>query len=132
MKTIVISISVLAICIVLTMPDSSLAQTANQNKKEPSKSKVVEQEQGRQAPAGKDVVIGYLESRDRVVTLFRGAKGTVCTVKTKDGKTLATKINEKDLQAQYPALYDQIKYGVAGNDATLRRSLVQPAQAPAK
>ena len=121
MKAIVISLGVLAIGIVLTAPGSSFAQTANQNKKEPSKPTVVEQGKGRQASAGKEVVIGYLESRDRVVTLLRGSKGTVYTVKTKDGKTLAMKINEKDFQAQYPALYDQIKHGVAGNDATLRR-----------
>ncbi len=69
----------------------------------------------------KDNVIGYLHTRDRIVTIVRGPNGIVYTIKTKTGKTLATKIREKDLQAKYPDVYRQVKDGLAGNDATLRR-----------
>jgi hypothetical protein len=111
-------------------PHSFLAQTPNRKPDERDKTKVVDQGKGQQSPAAKDVVLGYLESRDRIVTLLRGTKGTIYTIKTKDGKTLATKLQEKDFQAQYPQLYDQIKYGVAGNDATLRWLSGKPVQTP--
>jgi len=66
------------------------------------------------------VVIGYMQSRDRIVTISREPKGTVYTIKNKDGKVLAENINEKDLKEKYPSVYSQVKYGLAGNDATLR------------
>lgn len=69
----------------------------------------------------KDNVIGYLHTRDKIVTIVREPNGTVYTIKTKSGKTLATRIREEDLQAKYPDVYRQVKDGRAGNDATLRR-----------
>jgi len=66
------------------------------------------------------VVIGYMQSRNRVVTISQGPKGTVYTIKNKDGKVLAENISEKDLKEKYPSVYSQVKYGLAGNDATLR------------
>jgi len=65
-------------------------------------------------------VIGYMQSRDRIVTISTGPKGTVYTIKNKDGKALAENISEKDLQEKYPSVYSQVKYGLVGNDATLR------------
>ena len=66
------------------------------------------------------IVIGYMQSRDRVVTISQGPEGTVYTIKNKDGKALAENISEKDLKEKYPSVYSQVKYGLAGNDATLR------------
>jgi hypothetical protein len=68
-----------------------------------------------------DNVIGYLHTRDKIITIVRGPNGTVYTIKTKSGKTLATKARERDLQAKFPDVYRQVKDGLAGNDATLRR-----------
>jgi hypothetical protein len=66
------------------------------------------------------IVIGYMQSRDRVVTISQGPEGTVYTIKNKDGKALAENISEKDLKEKYPSVYSQVKYGLAGNDARLR------------
>ena len=73
-----------------------------------------------QATDKSSVVIGYMQSRDRVVTIRRSSKGTVYTIKDKDGKVLAKNISENDLKGKYPFIYDQVKYGLAGNDAGLR------------
>jgi hypothetical protein len=70
------------------------------------------------------VVIGYMQSRDRVVTISQGPNGAVYTIKNKDGKVLAENFSEKDLKEKYPSVYSQIKYGLAGNDARLRKDEV--------
>ncbi len=121
-KTAFLSPGILAICFTMLMAALSFAQIAG----DPARSAAKKPEQTPQASAGKDVVIGYLESRNRTVTILRSSQGTVYTVKTKDGKTLAKKLKDKDLQAKYPDLYDQIKNGLAGNDATLRPISKQP------
>ena len=77
-----------------------------------------------QATDKNSVVIGYMQSRDRVVTISQGPEGTVYTVKNKDGKVLAENISEKDLKSKYPSVYSQVKYGLAGNDARLRKDEV--------
>ena len=64
-------------------------------------------------------VIGYLEKRDRIITIKSGPKGTVYTVATKDGKVLHDNLTVEQLKAQVPDLHDLIKTGVAG-DARLR------------
>jgi len=68
-----------------------------------------------------DNVIGYLYTRDKIISIVRNPSGIVYTIKSKSGKTLATKVREKDLQAKFPDVYRQVKDGLAGNDATLRR-----------
>jgi|WetSurMetagenome_2_1015567.scaffolds.fasta_scaffold441910_1 hypothetical protein len=73
---------------------------------------------GQAAPKGA-TVIGHLESKDRVITVSQGTKGPLYTITTKEGKVLASKMDEKSLQAKYPDLYHQVKDGVAGNDARL-------------
>ncbi|MHB8524430.1 MAG: hypothetical protein ACYDH9_27240 [Limisphaerales bacterium] len=55
-------------------------------------------------------VIGYLETRDRVITIQAGSK---YTVKTKAGKVLAENISVDKLQAAYPDLYKLVNTGVA-------------------
>jgi hypothetical protein len=102
------------------MPAGSLfAQSGDPPKPASAVTKTVEK-----ASPGTGAVIGHLQSRDKVVTISKGKKGTVYTVKDKDGKMLNADLSEKDFQSKYPALYDQVKHGLAGNDASLRK----PAQ----
>jgi hypothetical protein len=120
MKRVFLSLSILCVCVALVMADRSFAQGGNQKSGEPTKAKVGDEKTGQQTSPKSKTVIGHLHSRDRIVTVTQGPRGAVYTIKTKDGKILATKLEEKDLQAKYPDIYHQIKSGVAGNDATLR------------
>ena len=124
-----ISLGVFALCVALTVPYKSFAQSGDQKGSEPTKSQLVEPDKGQKAPSGKDV-IGYLHTRDKVVTISAGSKGKVYTVKDKNGKTLAAGLSERDFEAKYPALHGQIKNGLAGNDASLQRR-VMPVVDPA-
>jgi len=65
-------------------------------------------------------VIGYLEKRDRVITIKSGLKGPVYSVATKDGKVLFEHLSAEQLKAQAPEIHDLIKTGLAG-DARVRR-----------
>ena len=64
-------------------------------------------------------VIGHLEKRGQVITIYAGEKGPLYTVKTKEGKIIAEKIDDTQLQARLPDLYRDLKSAVAGNDASL-------------
>jgi hypothetical protein len=109
--------SILAAFSVLTMVNAALAQ--NQKGSESSETRTaVQKKNGQTVPKGASV-IGHLESRDRIITVSKGPKGPLYTIKTKDGKILATRIDEKSLQAKYPDIYHQVKTGIAGNDARL-------------
>jgi len=68
-------------------------------------------------------VIGYLEKRDRTITIKSGPKGTVYSVATKDGRILHENLSAEQLKAQAPELHNFIKTGVAG-DARVRQSAV--------
>ena len=103
MKMALLCSCIFAVCIVSITADRSFAE---------KKAKQPSLEQG--------VVIGHLHTRDKVVTISKGQKGIAYTIKTKAGKTLDANLSEKKFQAKYPALFDQIKDGRAGNDATLR------------
>ncbi len=105
-RKIVISLTALTVFIAVAMVDWSVSQQAEPNKTQ-------------KASAGKYVVIGSLQSRDKVVTISQGPKGIVYTVQNKNGKILAHRIKEKDLQAKYPGIYSQVKTGLAGNGAFL-------------
>jgi hypothetical protein len=48
-------------------------------------------------------VIGYLETNERVITLYAGDK-PLYTVSTKDGKRLAERVSLKELSARFPEL----------------------------
>ena len=69
-------------------------------------------------------VIGYLEKRDRVITIKSGPKGVVYTVTTKGGKVLFENLSAQQLRAQAPELHDFIKNSVAGDASasSLKRS----------
>lgn len=120
-KRVLIPLTVVAVLIVLVMANRSFTQVGSQKSNDPAQSQTARRDNVQKATSDKDVVIGYLQSRDNIVTISRGPKGTVYTIKSKDGKTLASKLSEKELQAKYPAVYDQVKHGLAGNDATLRK-----------
>jgi hypothetical protein len=122
MKGVFSCLSILALYVVLTPAGRSFCRVGDQ-KVEAVKSEAGQQNKRRQTPDRKYVVIGSLQTRDKVVTISQGAKGIVYTIKTKDGKTVAKELTEKDLQAKYPGVYRQIKSGLAANDATLRRRL---------
>ena len=62
-------------------------------------------------------VIGYIEQRDRVITIKSGGSGIVYSVSTRDGKVLFENLDTKQLQARAPELYRLVKTGVAtGSD----------------
>jgi hypothetical protein len=121
MKAVFISSSILAVCLALVFAGGSFTQVNSQTTAPSGEKKAVEK-----ASPEKDVVIGHLQSRDKIVTISKGQKGTVYTVKGKDGKTLNANLSEKDFEAKYPTLYEQVKYGLAGNDATLRNTKAMP------
>jgi hypothetical protein len=125
-KQILLPLCVIAVGIGLVMPSSSFGQAEKKKNNQPVKPPLVEQNTKQKATAEKSNVMGYLQSRDKIVTIITGPKGTVYTVKTKDGKTLAMDLNEKDLETKYPAIFHQVKYGLAGNDATLRNNTSAP------
>ena len=60
-------------------------------------------------------VVGFLESRGRVVTIKAGPKGTLYSIKTTDGKVLCENLSAEQLRAQAPELHDLIKTGVANS-----------------
>ena len=127
-----IAISLCLLGIALLRSDVSLAQEKELQKYDRAITRVTELEKLPAATSGTDSLMGYLEFRDKRVAIIRGPKGTVYTVQTKDGKTLAAKIGEKALQSKFPALFNQIKNGVAGNDAALRQLPEKPAQTPSR
>jgi hypothetical protein len=71
-------------------------------------------------------VIGYLEKRDRVITIKSGPKGAVYTVATKAGKVLLENATSEQLRAQAPEIHQLIKTGYAG-DARVKASAIQDA-----
>jgi hypothetical protein len=126
MKRMSVCLSLLALCVVLTPADRSLGRVGDQKGDEPASSQAGQQNKQRPTPDRKYVVLGSLESRDKVVTIIQGPKGIVYTIKTKDGKTVAKELKEKDLQAKYPGIYRQIKSGLADDDATLMMMRFKP------
>jgi hypothetical protein len=58
-------------------------------------------------------VIGYLEKRDRNITIKAGPKGPLYSVKTTDGKVLCENLSKEQLSAQAPELSEFLKTAVA-------------------
>jgi hypothetical protein len=114
-RRVLIPLCTFAIGIVLLFPDRPFGQTEKKEMVQTIRSQSAEQN------TEKAYVIGHLQTRDKVVTITRGEKGTLYTVKTKDGKMLAENLSEKALETKYPVVFKQIKYGQAGNDATLHK-----------
>ncbi len=61
-------------------------------------------------------IIGYLETRDRIITLYAGS---TYSVKTKDGKVIAERVSLEALQSRFPEIHRLIRTGVARNGAYL-------------
>jgi len=60
-------------------------------------------------------VIGYLEKRDRTITIKAGPKGPLYSIKTAGGKVLCENLSADQLRAQAPELHEFLKTAVAGN-----------------
>jgi hypothetical protein len=60
-------------------------------------------------------IIGYIEKRDRTITIKAGPKGTIYSVKSADGKVLCNNVTLEQLRAQSPELHEFVKTAVAGN-----------------
>jgi hypothetical protein len=58
-------------------------------------------------------VVGYLEKRDRTITIKAGPKGALYSVKTADGKFLCENLSAEQLRAQAPEIADFLKTAVA-------------------
>ncbi len=71
-------------------------------------------------------VVGYLEFRDKTVTILDGTSGPCYSIATKDGKVLAESLSIKQLAAQFPQLYEKLKSATAANDARLRLRSIEP------
>jgi hypothetical protein len=63
-------------------------------------------------------VIGYVQKRDRVITIKSGPKGVVYSVATTDGKILFENLTAQQLQARAPELHEFFKGSLAGDAAS--------------
>lgn len=78
-------------------------------------------------------VVGYIEKRDRIITIKAGPKGPVYSVKTADGKILYEDLSREQLSAHAPELGEFLKTAVAGSggkkghvvDASIRSSAIR-------
>jgi hypothetical protein len=122
MRQALIPLCAFAVCIAVMMPEGSSGQAEKKKDNQPAKSQLIDQNKKPATSVEKGSVMGHLQFRDKVVTIIRGSKGPEYTIKTKDGRTLAESIGEKDLKAKYPAIFNQVKHGLAGNDATIYRT----------
>jgi hypothetical protein len=60
-------------------------------------------------------IIGYIEKRDRTITIKSGPKETIYSVKSADGKVLCNNLTLEQWRAQSPELHEFVKTAVAGN-----------------
>ena len=70
-------------------------------------------------------VVGYIEKRERTITIKAGPKGPVYSVKTTDGRVLFDNLSQEQLSARAPELGEFLKTAVPGTpgaktDARLR------------
>jgi hypothetical protein len=56
--------------------------------------------------------------RDRVITIHNDSKGLSYTVRTQDGTVLDAQLNEAQLQAKYPDVYDTVRPAIANSEKT--------------
>jgi hypothetical protein len=65
-------------------------------------------------------VIGHLKTKDKLITIRRGADGPLYTVETKDGEILAVNLPAGKLYAEFPELKSLLERGMAVEDASNR------------
>ena len=63
-------------------------------------------------------IIGYIEKRDRTITIKAGPKGPVYSIKTADGKVLCENLSQEQLSAKSPELGKFLKTAVAGSSGS--------------
>jgi hypothetical protein len=63
--------------------------------------------------SAQEPILSRLEMRDRTVVIESGKDGILYTVKTKDGKILDAKLNEAELQAKHPQIYETVQPAIA-------------------
>jgi hypothetical protein len=63
-------------------------------------------------------IIGYVEKRDRTITIKAGPKGPIYSIKTADGKVLCENLSQEQLSAKSPELGRFLKTAVAGVPGT--------------
>ena len=66
-------------------------------------------------------VVGYIEKRDRTITIKAGPKGPVYSVKTAEGKVLFENVSAEQLRAQAPELHEFIKGAMAAGSGGKKR-----------
>ena len=73
----------------------------------------------RMANSAKDAfpVIGYIEKRDRTITIKAGPKGPLYSVKTLAGKLLCENVSAEQLRAQAPELNEFLKGAIADSSS---------------
>jgi hypothetical protein len=80
----------------------------------PGKQSAVANAQSAQTPASTNfLVLGYIETQARTITIKSGPKGRVYSVKTSDGKVLCENASLEELRAKAPELHDFVKTGIA-------------------
>lgn len=60
-------------------------------------------------------VMGHLEHKGTMTTIYAGQLGFYYTVRTRDGRTIAEKVPERRLRSKFEKIYRDLKRGVAGN-----------------
>ena len=104
------------VCFQLPIVDHALAQeTAVSNPADNTPTDQIEE----------GAVIGYIQTRDKTITIRSGSDGPLYTVKSIDGKVLAVDLPLDDLYAEFPDLKEIVENGLAGDDASLRMDPVQ-------
>ena len=68
---------------------------------------------------GPYTVIGYIEHRDRVITVKSGEQGVVYSARNKAGETLFENLTMDQMMAKSPEIHDFIKAATAGSAAVI-------------
>lgn len=64
-----------------------------------------------------ELPIAHLMFRDFIVTLMSSEEGPLYTVSAKDGSSVATEIDDQELQSRYPELHRNLKSAIAAPDS---------------
>ena len=70
-----------------------------------------------------------MEGRDRLITIRAGPQSPLYSVTTKEGKVVFENLSTKQLKAQAPEIYNEIKSGLAG-DASVGRTFIDASCRP--
>ncbi|KAB8332673.1 hypothetical protein SD80_019095 [Scytonema tolypothrichoides VB-61278] len=62
--------------------------------------------------------LSNLVMRDRIITIKNSPNGLSYTVRTQDGTVLDAQLNEAQLQAKYPEVYDTVRPAIANSEKT--------------